>query len=69
MEGREFEERMVTEADPYVGTKLSFDAPEMRVEENVNNTWNSMIKLFENRHNQELRCKYKSTEGINYRVL
>ncbi len=50
---------MLHEPDTYVGTKLSFDEPNLfKVEENVSNTWNSMTKLFEYRHNQELRCKY-----------
>ena len=57
LEGREFEERMINDPDPYVGTKLSVGADFNVVEENVNDTWNSMTKLFENRNNQERRCK------------
>jgi hypothetical protein len=58
LEGREFEDRILDENDPYVGTKLSFDKLDEEVHQstNVSDTWNSMTKLFENRHN-ERKCK------------
>lgn len=58
LEGREFEENTnLGEPDPYVGTKLPSPKEDIsqEVEENVSNTWNSMTKLFENRHNQQAR--------------
>lgn len=59
---------MLNESDPYLGTKLIFQPLDLKVEENVNNTWNSMTKLFENRNNTELRCKYykKMINFFNY---
>lgn len=59
LEGREFEDRMNFDgnSDPYVGTKLNFEmeSKSMDLQENVSDTWNSMIKLFENRHDSKAR--------------
>eukprot|EP01117_Protostelium_nocturnum_P014395 TRINITY_DN5475_c2_g1_i1.p1 TRINITY_DN5475_c2_g1~~TRINITY_DN5475_c2_g1_i1.p1 ORF type:complete len:945 (+),score=308.01 TRINITY_DN5475_c2_g1_i1:168-3002(+) len=57
LEGREFEERMGDD-DPYVGTKLPSDERHVEIRENTNDTWNSIIKLFEARHNTELRSEF-----------
>eukprot|EP01114_Cavostelium_apophysatum_P014494 TRINITY_DN3778_c0_g1_i1.p1 TRINITY_DN3778_c0_g1~~TRINITY_DN3778_c0_g1_i1.p1 ORF type:complete len:520 (+),score=122.28 TRINITY_DN3778_c0_g1_i1:229-1788(+) len=62
LEGREFEDRMLSESDPYVGAKINLvqelSAPTVAMKENVSNTWNSMTKLFENRNNQEIRDEF-----------
>jgi len=61
LEGREFEERMLNESDPYVGTKLPLDDEELtdpRSAVQRSEAWDSMIKLFENRNNQEARAEF-----------
>ncbi|PRP78969.1 hypothetical protein PROFUN_13281 [Planoprotostelium fungivorum] len=58
LEGREFEERM-EKSDPYVGTKLpSEEQGHLYIETPANDTWNSMIKLFESRHDTEARSEF-----------
>jgi hypothetical protein len=48
---------MFDEYDPYIGTKIvTVEEPLPLATENVNNTWNSICKLFENRKTQNLAC-------------
>jgi len=58
LEGREFEERMGTEVDPYIGSKITLDQDYGMIDENVGNTWSSITSLFENRNNIEARAEF-----------
>jgi len=58
LEGREFEERMGTDTDPYIGSKLTLEQDYGLLDENVSNTWSSITNLFENRNNIELRAVF-----------
>lgn len=61
LEGRELEEQMISDSDPYIGTKLPIiDEQAKKTTLNADNAWNSLVKLFEHRNNQNTQATFCS---------